>query len=75
MNKVTGERIKKLRESRGMSKQKLADELNMKSYTSVTGWEKGDNLPRGLEMIKLAKLFNVSTDYLYGLSDKERWED
>lgn len=47
----------------------------MKSYTSVTGWEKGDNLPRGLEMIKLAKLFNVSTDYLYGLSDKERWED
>lgn len=40
MSKVTGERIKELREGRGMSKQKLADELGMKSYTSVTGWEK-----------------------------------
>lgn len=69
----TGERIKELRENRGMTKQKLAEELNMKSYTSITGWEKGENLPRGLEMIKLAKLFNVSTDYLYGLSDKKRW--
>ena len=74
MNKVTGERIKELREGRGMSKQKLADELGMKSYTSVTGWEKGDNLPRGLEMIKLSKLFKVSTDYLYGLTNKKKWE-
>lgn len=69
MDNVTGERIKALRESRGMSKQKLADELEMRSYTSITGWEKGDNLPRGLEIIKMAKLFNVTTDYLYGLSD------
>lgn len=73
MANVTGDRIKELRESRDMTKQKLAEELNMKSYTSITGWEKGDNLPRGLEMIKLAKLFDVSTDYIYGLSDKKKW--
>jgi len=37
MNGITGERIKELRESRGMTKQKLADELGMRSYTSITG--------------------------------------
>lgn len=74
MKKVTGDRIQQLRESRGMSKQKLADELQMKSYTSITGWENDSNLPRGTEMIKLALLFNVTTDYLYGLSDKKNWD-
>lgn len=75
MNTITGERIKELREGRGMTKQALADQLDIKSYTSITGWEKGDNLPRGLEVIAMAKIFNVSTDYLYGLTDIKRWEE
>lgn len=51
MNKTTGERLKHLGASLGMTKQKLADEVQMSSYTSVTGFEKDNNLPRGLEMI------------------------
>ena len=65
--KISGLRIKELRESREWSKTELAKRLGMKSYTSVTKWENGSNLPRGFELIKLAEMFNVSTDYLLGL--------
>ena len=69
MSAITGDRIKELREKRGWTKQKLADLLDMKSYTSITKWEQGNNLPRGGEIIKLCKLFEVSSDYLLGLKD------
>lgn len=67
---VTGKRLEKLREARGYSKQKLSEMVGMKSYTSITGWENGSSLPRGREIIKLCKIFNVSSDYLLGLSDE-----
>ena len=70
MENITGERIKILREERDWSKQYLADLLGMKSYTSVTKWENGNNLPRGLELIKLSQKFDVSSDYLLGLKDE-----
>lgn len=70
MENITGKRIKLLREEKGWSKQFLADLLGMKSYTSVTKWENGNNLPRGLELIKLAKKFEVSSDYILGLSEE-----
>jgi len=34
-------------------------------YTSKMYWEKGDNLARGLEMIKLSKLFNVQRTIIW----------
>ncbi|HIX54101.1 MAG TPA: XRE family transcriptional regulator [Candidatus Sphingobacterium stercoripullorum] len=62
-----GENIKKLRLSRGMTQQQLADVVNVKSYTTVTKWESGDNSPRGGELVSLSNLFNVSVDELLGL--------
>lgn len=70
MENITGKRIQLLREEKGWSKQFLADLLGMKSYTSVTKWENGNNLPRGSELIKLAKKFEVSSDYILGLSEE-----
>ena len=70
MENITGKRIQLLREEKGWSKQFLADLFGMKSYTSVTKWENGNNLPRGLELIKLAKKFEVSSDYILGLSEE-----
>ncbi len=70
--KITGVRIKELRESRSWSKAELANRLGMKSYTSVTKWENGSNLPRGFELIKLAEMFEVSTDYILGLSNDRK---
>ena len=70
--KISGIRIKELRESKGWTKAELANRLCMKSYTSVTRWEDGSNLPRGLEIIKMAEMFDVSTDYILGLSNSRK---
>lgn len=66
--KTTGEKIKELRESRGMTLQQLAEMLDLKSYTTVSKWESDENHPRGKEIKLLCKIFNVSADYLLGLS-------
>jgi len=65
------ERIKQLRKSRDFSQTELAERLGYKNYTTVTKWEAGTNLPRGNELRKMAELFNVSTDYILGLSDEK----
>ena len=62
------EKIKRLRLSRGMTQQQLADALDIKSYTTITKWEKGENVPQGRDLIKLSKLFNVSVDDILGIS-------
>lgn len=62
-----GDNIKKLRTSRGMTQQQLADLVGVKSYTTITKWESGDNSPRGGELVSLSNLFNVSVDALLGI--------
>ena len=69
---ITGERLEKLREERGYTKQRLSERMGMKTYTSITAWENGTNFPRGREIIKLAKLYNVSADYILGLSNSRK---
>ncbi|MCM3784368.1 helix-turn-helix domain-containing protein [Neobacillus mesonae] len=58
-------KIKELREARGMSTQELADILGV-SQRQIQLYEKGDSLPKLEGLIILADLFNVSTDYLLG---------
>lgn len=61
-------RIKELREGEGLTQKALAEKLNTTNST-VCDWEKGRTQP-DLEMLaKLARLFEVSTDYLVGISD------
>lgn len=48
---IIGERIKELREERGYTKQRLSELMDMKTYTSITAWENGTNLPRGRERL------------------------
>lgn len=63
------DRIKKLRIERDITQSELAEYMGFKTYTTVSKWESGDNLPRGKELKKLAELFNVSSDYILGISD------
>lgn len=65
----TGEIIKSLRESRGMTQQQLAEIMGMKSYTTITKWEKGENSPKGKDIVKLSEFFNVSANYLLGIKE------
>lgn len=66
-----GDRIRKLRESRNMTQTELSEILGMKTYTTVSKWEKNENFPKGKDLKKLAEIFNVTSDYLLGLSDNK----
>jgi len=67
---VIGSNIKKLRNSRGMTQQNLADVVGAKNYTTITKWESGDNVPQGKDLITLSRFFNVSVDSILGIDDK-----
>lgn len=66
----TGRNIKRLRLSRGMTQQKLADVVGAKNYTTITKWESGDNSPQGKDLITLSKYFNVSVDSILGITEE-----
>ena len=60
--KDVGQRITKLRKEKGWSQMTLAEKLNVSDKT-VSKWENG-GMP-GIDLFpKMAKLFNVSIDYL-----------
>jgi len=65
---ILAERIGKLRAGVGESQQNLADKIGVKRET-VKFWESGDRQIKGADITKLAEHFNVSADYLLGLSD------
>ena len=49
----------------------LAEALGV-SRPAVIGWLDGKNIPDILSLMKMAELFNVSADYLLGLSETEK---
>lgn len=64
-----GDNIKRLREARGLTQQKLAEIIGAKTYTTITKWEKGENFPKGRDIIVMSNFFNVSSDELLGLRE------
>lgn len=62
------QKIKTLREKRGITQSELANQLGI-TRSGVNAWEMGISTPSTQYIIILAKFFNVSTDYLLGLSD------
>lgn len=70
-------RIKEIRKKQGYSQQGLAIKLNV-NQTAISQWERGATAPSASLLKQLSKLFNVSTDYLLGISDDYHtysWED
>ena len=64
-------RIRNLREDMDLSQTKLAKLIGM-SQTGYSKYETGENdIPTNI-LIKLAKLYNTSTDYLLGLTDEKK---
>jgi transcriptional regulator with XRE-family HTH domain len=63
-----GERLKKLRESKKLSQQQLADRLKINRSTYAR-YELGQTQPDFETLEKLADFFEVSTDYLLGRTD------
>lgn len=67
MNKFA-ERLKELRQEKGISIQRLAKEVKIGS-SSLCRWENGQAEVKGSQLIILAKYFDVTIDYLMGLED------
>jgi transcriptional regulator with XRE-family HTH domain len=64
-------RIQELRASLGWSQVALAKRLQISKQT-VSNWE-NDNIQPSVDMLmRLSRLFGVSTDYLLGLEDTPR---
>ena len=67
---MLNENIKKLRLARGINQVELANALNV-SKQCVSNWE-NDNIQPSVEMlVKIARYFNVSTDYLLDMDARE----
>lgn len=56
-------RMKELREERGISMKEAAQRLNM-PYTTYVNYEKGMREPNSETLIKIADFYNTSIDYL-----------
>ena len=78
---MLSEKIKKLRLAQNISQVELGKSLGV-SKQCISNWENDNILPSIEMLIKIAKYFNVSTDYLLdlcstssinvdGLTDKE----
>ena len=64
---MLNKRITELRMSFGWTQVQLAQKLGITKQT-VSNWE-NDNIQPSIDMlVKLSKIFNVSTDYLLGLT-------
>ena len=61
-------RLKELRLSKGLSRQKLAQDTAL-SLSTYSGYENGSRLPSIETVKRLAVYFQVSVDYLIGFTD------
>lgn len=59
----TGNRIAQLRTKAGLSQPQLADRMNV-SQSTIAMWESGKRKVSTEDVVKLADLFKVTTDYL-----------
>ena len=70
-----GERLKELREERGLTQPELADALGVGKNT-IFVWEKAKRKPgKDFDLFKAAKFFDVSYFYLMGISDDRKEEE
>jgi Predicted transcriptional regulators len=61
-------RLRNLRNQSGLTQQEIADKLEI-SRANYSHIENGRNEPDNTTLVKIAKFFNVTTDYLLGSSD------
>ena len=63
------ERLKQLRLANGLTQKELAKSIEV-GRTTISEYESGKIVPKHEGLLKLANYFNVSVDYLTGVSDE-----
>lgn len=69
-----GTTLKELRQKSGLTQKQLADKLWL-SKATVSYYEQSLRYPSPEILIKLSKIFHVSTDYLLGIENKKQTID
>lgn len=59
----TMNRIAEMLKQRGMTQKELASAANI-TESAISHYVKGDRVPRGVNLIKIAKALETTTDYL-----------
>lgn len=65
---MIAERIKNLREKKGITQSELAKLLGI-TRSSVNAWEMGISVPSTQYLVELANTFHISTDYILGIDE------
>ena len=68
------EALKRFRQSLKLSQRQLSEKIGV-PYQSYQTYEYGTSVPSAKVIIKMATAFDVTTDYLLGLSDEPRPPD
>ena len=71
---IIGKRIRELREDAELTQLDLAKALNVKRQT-IAQWENGERDLKTGYIISLSKHFNVTSDYLLGISNNKMYEN
>ncbi len=69
-----GQIIKKLRKGHNFTQEELAKRLGV-TYQAISKWENDFGMPDISQIVPLATIFDVSTDYLFGLDHTSETED
>lgn len=62
------DRLKELQEERNVTGRQIADATGIQ-HSGITSYLRGDSMPNARALIKLCKYFDVSADWLLGLSN------
>ena len=63
-----GDRIKEQRELAGETQKELAEGIGV-AQSAVSQWEKGINEPKATYLKAISLRYNVTSDYLFGITD------
>ena len=63
-----GEKLKALRLEKNLTQKQVADRIGL-AISAISSYESGIRYPSYDALIKLARIFHVSTDYLIGMTD------
>ena len=63
-----GEKLKSLRIEKNLTQKQVADRIGL-AISAVSSYESGTRYPSYDVLVKLARIFHVSTDYLLGITN------
>ena len=64
-----GDKLRSLRMEKKLTQKQVAERIGL-AISAVSSYESNNRYPSYEALIKLARMFHVSTDYLLGITDK-----